>query len=276
MDIKFAPSDFAYLHADCPRCSYRKMRFGVTRPSGAFPGLFNALDREWRSQFNVRTHMQSLKGVPLGLLHTHPVKRTVSGTGANGVRWNITGTPDGVLEFDDGTWGVLDLKVSGAAAERMALTYAPQLHAYALMLAQPVSWLGLMVARVTLSAPVHYDIVPIEYNPERFMAYLDALLDRAAGPLPEPDPDCPYCAAQRYVDPPLAPVTVPMGQDREALTHHLTAEELSERVYQPFTDLSMTRTAELKSPKKASKSAQAAASKPTNPAPRKALIGGRD
>lgn len=139
---------------------------------------------------------------------------------------------DGIVKFDDETFGVIDFKTS--SSQKTASTYARQLHAYMHAIENPsrnseliagkVSDMGLVVytpkdfhtpvnADGRLSAALLGDLtyVPVERDDEEFTRFLGEILDvltlPEAPPAPKPirkrpgvHSSCPYCQFLWYAE----------------------------------------------------------------------------
>ncbi len=116
-----------------------------------------------------------------------------------------------VVEFDDGSYGVIDFKTSSTRAEHIPL-YSRQLHAYAYALEHPapghlalgpITRLGLLIFEpgrfvhlagetAHLSGPLTW--VELPRDDAAFLDFLGQVVAVLAQPTPpEPAPDCPWC-----------------------------------------------------------------------------------
>ena len=154
-EFKLSPSDFSFLWEECKCCFYLKVSRGFDRPRTAFPKIFGTIDAAMTACYDgMRTEAISSR-MPRGIVRfgqkwvrSHPID-----VGLGSPTCYIAGRFDSVAEFDDGTYGVIDFKTSGARGDQLAL-YGRQLHAYAYALEHPapgqlalapISRLGLLV-----------------------------------------------------------------------------------------------------------------------------------
>jgi hypothetical protein len=125
----------------------------------------------------------------------------------------VAGRFDSVLEFDDGTFGLLDFKTIEPKPAYLA-NYARQLHAYAHALENagpggmslaPISKLGLFCLDPAEFGPNEgrgYSLrcrpswIEFQRDDSTFMSFIEQLLDVLD--LPEPPPPSPTCGFCRY------------------------------------------------------------------------------
>jgi len=124
---------------------------------------------------------------------------------------SITGRFDIVVEFDDGTYGVIDFK-TGNPRKEYARFYSRQLHAYAYALEHPapgflglfpVSKLGLLYFHpsktsqvstdwLSYDAEIHW--IEVVKDEEGFLGFVDEVLNVLESPeVPPPSPGCQWC-----------------------------------------------------------------------------------
>ncbi len=208
-----SPSDFSFLWEECKRCFYLKLVRKFNRPSSPFPNIFGIIDREMRAYFMWKETSAMTPDLPPGLMifgekwvHSAPIH--LDGHPAT---CSIRGKLDAVLQFEDGSYGVIDFKTSDIKAVSLQL-YARQLRAYAYALEHPapgkftlspISHMGLLAftpetytaegtTRSTLSGTLKWHA--IQRNDEAFLSFLDEVLTVLE--LPEPpaaDPGCEWC-----------------------------------------------------------------------------------
>ena len=123
----------------------------------------------------------------------------------------IRGKLDGIIAFDNGTYGVVDFKTSKPTKKHRDF-YFRQLNAYAYCLqnagkgkfaVRPVSKLGLLVFEPTLFEYVQagnalfqgsLTWIDVELNPNAFLAHLsDVLKVLERTEAPDASPDCKWC-----------------------------------------------------------------------------------
>lgn len=212
--LKLTPSSLAY-GLDCPRCFYLQARRGLAQPRMPFPRVFEKYHKALQDYFTGRCPSHLAPTLPTGQC----VARETWTESAPIVRPGHEATPvffkgrlDHLLQFDDGTYGIVDYKtVEIGMLDRRR--YAWQLHAYAWSLEQAapgavrigkISRLGLLCLEpVRLSSYAHGESAEAELRPvwveverrdDAFGAFLDrviGLLERAM--VPAPSASCPTC-----------------------------------------------------------------------------------
>ncbi len=210
---KLTPSDFAFLWEECKRCFYLKVAKGFSRPRPIMPKIFTLIDGQMKSYFSGRRTESINPELPKGVVHlgekwvqSNPIsvpKRTST--------CFIRGKFDTVVQFDDGSYGVIDFKTSHTKSEHIPL-YSRQLHAYALALENaaegklslsPVSKLGLLVyepakfsstEEVALSLEGKLSWIEIPRDDSGFLDFLGKVLSILESPSPpERAPKCEWC-----------------------------------------------------------------------------------
>lgn len=212
-NYKLSPSDFAFLWEECKRCFYLKIAAGFNRPPGPFPSIFGVIDREMRNFFMWKETDVMSPDLPPGLMifgekwvESAPIQLP-----GHSATCYIKGKLDAILQFEDGSYGVVDFKTSDIKAAHIRL-YSRQLRAYAYALEHPspgkfelspISAMGLLaftpttyaseaVGTSTLSGTLRWH--EIKRNDSSFMNFLDEVLTVLELPEPpDPDPKCVWC-----------------------------------------------------------------------------------
>jgi hypothetical protein len=208
---KLSPSDFAFLWEECKRCFYLKVKMGFIRPRSIMPKIFIKIDGLMKKKYADQRTESIASGLPNGKV-------------LSGEKWiqseiisrpsgscYIVGKPDTLLEFDDGTFGIIDFKTSETKPEHVSL-YGRQLHAYAYALEnnavgkphyKPISKLGLLVYEPSMlyvnengivSLQGSMDWIEITRDDNSFMSFLDEMLSvlNQSTP-PGGSPACEWC-----------------------------------------------------------------------------------
>ena len=135
-----APSDFAFLWDECPRCFYLKVVRKERRPRMPFPKVFGTIDRAMKAFYMGQRSEAVAAVMPRGVIGQSD--RWVKSAGltipGSPVVSEIRGSLDALIQCDDGSVGVVDFKTAEPNVDHVA-TYSRQLHAYALALEQPFS-----------------------------------------------------------------------------------------------------------------------------------------
>lgn len=216
--IKLSPSELTFLWDECPRCFYLKHIHGINRPAAPFPSIFGAIDRLMKAQFAGHPASELDASLPPGIvtvteqwLESLPI--TLPG---HTLSCFIRGKLDAILEFEDGSYGVVDFKTSAPNAGQIPF-YSRQLHAYAYALEHPspgrvsrspISSLGLYVEtpHATLAASsgqisFHFRSTWLEipFQESGFLNFLGQVLTLLEQPEPPPaSENCDYCQYRQH------------------------------------------------------------------------------
>ena len=214
---KLSPSDLTFLWDECPRCFYLKVVHGYTRPASAFPRIFSRIDQLMKAFFQDLPTADISPSLPEGFVRFGDrwvVSQPIQLPG-HAQSTYIKGRFDSVVEFADGSFGVVDFKTSQPRQEHVAF-YSRQLHAYAyalenpaekaLMLA-PISRLGLLCVepmdmnRVAADRLAYLGEISWLECPKDEAGFLD-FIERVVSMLedPQPPPPAENCAYCQYRD----------------------------------------------------------------------------
>src|SRR5215218_3568453 len=144
-----APSDLTFVLHECPRCFWMMVTGARRRPQSPMPGVFTRLDRIQRNYFDGRKASEVHPSLASGRLDCSDLKIASSPLTLedSDCTLRIRGAIDALIEFDDGTYGIIDFKTSSPGDAAKA-HYGLQLHAYALALEQ-ADWLHRACTPVT-------------------------------------------------------------------------------------------------------------------------------
>ena len=204
---KLSPSDFKYLYEDCKHCYYQKVKHNIALPSIGMPGVFmkmnsllqNAIIGMDLKEINSKLPSGKIE-VKEGFLKSKPIPP--SNDCIIGGRFDIAS------KLDDGTYSVIDFKITDPTDEKIQKFFA-QLHAYKFALENPsygepkkVSKMGIVAINpeeiafpgnnvVFKSKPQWFEI---EEDMDRFYAFISEVSDLLNGPVPKENPDtCKWC-----------------------------------------------------------------------------------
>jgi len=212
--FKLSPSDFSFLYEGCKRCFYLKVVRKITQPSIPLPAVFSKIAVLLKDHYTGKHTNELHPALPPGVVkygeqrvQSEPIR--VPGHDATCF---INGRFDIVVDFADGSYGVIDFK-TGNPKEEYADLYGRQLHAYAYALEHPargalhlspVTKLGLLYfypSRIHqqriegLSYEADITWIKIEKDEQRFLQFLDEVLAILESPHPPPpSPGCLWCA----------------------------------------------------------------------------------
>lgn len=203
--LRLVPSSFAYLWRECKRCYYLEIH-GYPRPRAPFPSIFGKIDSIMKTQHDgKRTEELKIEGLAPGTFRFARAKVEFRDT-IQDREIVLPGKTDMLVDFDDGTLGIIDFK-TGNNATRDADVYWPQLMSYAMALEQsgdkPVSTIGILnlspdagvlgKTKSELWLKCARTWSPLGIDRQRFAAFLDEVVGAMSGPLPEAEEGCPYC-----------------------------------------------------------------------------------
>ena len=215
---KLSPSDLTFLWNGCKHCFYLKVKHNISY-RGGFPSIFGKMSNLTSNYYHERSSQIISPDLPAGRLilkekfvRAEPI--SVPGLTAEAY---ISGRFDAVIEFEDGSYGVVDYKTSDAKKEH-AEFYSVQLSAYAYALENPapkglslspISRLGLFVVtpdRFELSAGNEMVFVnrttwvDVPRDDENFLTLISEVLSvLETDHPPEPSQDCPLCSYRSQI-----------------------------------------------------------------------------
>ena len=126
-------------------------------------------------------------------------------------RWRIKGKYDLVVEYENGTVGLIDCKVTTSAMDDAKVAhYQPQLEAYCYALENPldrkavaVAHSGLMMWKVSGASQdasgnnafnTESAFLMVPRDPEGFQTFIEEVIAVLDGHIPDSDSRCKYCA----------------------------------------------------------------------------------
>src|SRR5271157_1687692 len=151
---KISPSDLTFSWDGCKYCFYLKVKHNIAL-RGIFPGIFTKMGN-LTSEFYLGQPTSAISpSLPSGVVKLREkfVKSTPISVLGSKSQCYINGRFDAMIEFDDGSYGIIDYKTSEAKDEQAAF-YSRQLSAYAYALEHPapnalglspISRLGLFI-----------------------------------------------------------------------------------------------------------------------------------
>lgn len=203
-----SPSDLTFSWDNCHRCLWLYYNHGFKAPS-FFP-LVGELSALQEGHFNKADSTKLHPEIPAGRVIGHGdwVKSIPIPFNGSPSPYSIRGKYDLLMEFDDGTYGIIDCKFQGRDSNKSEF-YSPQLEAYAFALENPVSGsakevsvLGLLVwsPRRPVGDPdsgFHLELnsswYPIKRDPAALERRLSQFIAMISGPTPNPKENCDLC-----------------------------------------------------------------------------------
>jgi len=172
VSIKLSPSDLTFLWDECPRCFYLKVALGINRPPVPFPSIFGNIDLLMKRLFTDKDTAELSPSLPSGKVlfsgkwvESAPIRLPGSAQSCY-----IRGIFDSVLQFDDGSYAVVDFKTSEPNPKHVGF-YGRQLRAYAYALEHPA--LGkLALAPITRLGLLCVEPIDIDRDEQRRIRYV--------------------------------------------------------------------------------------------------------
>ncbi len=203
---KISPSDLTFNLSNCPRCLWLKYAENLTAPM-TMPIVGDLAELQEKYYIGKPASVIS-PDLPEGTIARHGgwvASKKLVNEGEE-TEYMINGKYDLVIEFTDGTIGIVDCKFSAKDTNKSEF-YRPQLEAYAYAMENPaegdsekVSVLGLMVwslpASLTGEEPgvnVNTSWQPVERDPSKFDSTIKKLLKVIEGPKPATVDNCNNC-----------------------------------------------------------------------------------
>jgi len=214
---KLSPSDFAFLWKECKRCFYLKVVRNYHRPFTPLPKIFIKIDGLMKEFFEDKSTAEISSDLPPGVVkfgEKWVESQPIIIPGHNSQCY-IRGKFDTVVEFEDGSYGVIDFKTSEAQSAHIQL-YTRQLHAYAYALENPapgklslspITKLGLLCVEPTriyresdgrISYSGEATWIECPRNDDQFLDFIGQVLSVLEQP--EPPPPAPSCGWCEYRD----------------------------------------------------------------------------
>ena len=202
---KLSPSDFAYLWEDCKYCYYQKIKNGISY-SGIFPAMFGKINGLLQSSIMGMDISDIIPGHPSGIVTVEEGflrSKIIPGTNVY-----LSGRFDILTKLTDGSYGLIDFKITTPDEEKILKKYTSQLHAYKFALENPtegspikISTMGavsihpdemkLVNGRVQFTATPTYH--PIKENMDEFLKLMKEISDFLNGPAPAEGENCSLC-----------------------------------------------------------------------------------
>jgi hypothetical protein len=151
---KLSPSDLTFSWDECKYCFYMKVKHNLVLRS-TFPGMFGKMANLTSEFYMGKPSLEISQSLPAGIVKYREkfVKSSLISIPGAVSKCYINGRFDAVIEFEDGSYGIVDYKTSEAREEQVAF-YSRQLTAYAYALEnpapgalglRPISKLGLFI-----------------------------------------------------------------------------------------------------------------------------------
>jgi len=206
-----SPSDLTFTYGQCKRCFWLKYNKGISTPG--FMPLVGPMSAFQEARYRGKSSTTLDPQLSPGLIARFGEGVESTPIRINGLetKWRIKGKFDLVIEYRNGTVGLVDCKVTtGEINDEKVTHYLPQLEAYCFALENPAVNLPLTVAHSGLmmwkideatqdeeannyfSTESAFLMVPRQ--PEWFQNFIAEVISVLEGPLPEADDKCKNCS----------------------------------------------------------------------------------
>jgi len=209
--FKLSPSDFKYLWEECPHCFYQKVHYNIRQPSIGISSIFTRMSGMLQKNIQGINIQELVPEAPSGkfVLDEGFLKSKPLPSGKS----YINGRFDLLVRFDDGTHGVIDVKMTDSKDEDLD-KFNRQLHAYKYALENPaekdpvtISKVGLIIVSPTDIRPhqghLYYKAKPvwkeIPVNMDSFFSFISEVEKLLEGPVSEPTSTCQWCVYKSVV-----------------------------------------------------------------------------
>ena len=202
---KLSPSDFRYLYEDCKHCYYQKVKHNITLPSIGIPGVFTKMNALFQNTLVGMDLKEINSDLPAGKIQV--AEGYLKSIAIPNTDCYISGRFDFLSKLDDGTYSVIDFKISDPSEEK-AQKFSNQLHAYKFALENPaqgepkkISKMGLViVAPESIDFPAE-DVIfkakpqwfEIKEDMDGFYKLIKDISDLLNGSTPPENPNCAWC-----------------------------------------------------------------------------------
>ena len=205
---RISPSDLTFGWSGCRKCFWIRYADGVSH-QGPFPGIVTSLSAKQEAYYKDKHSHDFSPTLPSGNVHStgKMLESTPILVNGEATPFTLGGKYDFLLEYDKGTYGIIDTKVvsKGDKAE----FYWPQLAAYDYILSNPkqgtartCETLGLLVWEIRNVSPGEGDeyrvgfnaaYEPVEVNPSKFESFISEVVSVLMGPMPDSAEKCSNC-----------------------------------------------------------------------------------
>lgn len=205
---KLSPSDFRYLWEDCKYCFYQKVKNSVILPSIGIPGVFmkmNSLLQNAIMGLNFKNINPDLPSGTIEVKEGYISSKLIPPDN----KCYISGKFDVLSKLDDGTYSVVDFKISDPKEEK-ASKFRWQLHAYKQAIENPYKF-GVTPKKISIMGVVIVAPETIEFKDGKimfsskpqwfqikedmngFFDFIKEVTILLEGPLPSPTESCKWC-----------------------------------------------------------------------------------
>lgn len=204
-NYKLSPSDFAYLYEECKYCYYQKIKNGISY-SGPFPAMFGRINKLLQDSIMGKNLQEIIPDLPSGVINIQEgFIRSVVVPGTNVF---LSGRFDILTLLDDGTYAIIDFKITAPDDEKLLKKYTSQLHAYKFALENPAEGNPIKISKmgavsvnpdemrlesgkiIFTTTPTYH---PIEENMDGFLTLMSDISELLDGETPQKAEACGLC-----------------------------------------------------------------------------------
>lgn len=216
---RLTPSDFGYLYTECKHCYYQKVKHGLS-VSGAFPSMFTRINSLLQNSIMGMDLADIHPSFPSGLIESQ--EGGIKSVPIN-VNYYLTGRYDILVRMDDGTYTLIDFKITSPEEESIQKKYSTQLHAYKYGLENPangkdpitISRMGVISVNPeemkVIDGKIVFTTLPtwheVKIDMDSFYSLVNEIAALLDGDLPEPSEKCKLCKYRNYFLTPSMEVT---------------------------------------------------------------------
>lgn len=209
---KLSPSDFAYLWEECKFCYYQKVKLGISH-SGVFPAMFGRINKLLQDSVIGKNLQEISAQMPSGIIDKQ--EGFIKSVQIPGTSCYLNGRYDLLIKLDDGTFAIIDFKITTPDEEQILKKYATQLHAYKYALENPadgnpvkISKLGIVSVHPNEMELIDEKIVftstptwhPITEDMDSFIGMIKEINLVLNGQLPKASETCKLCIYRSHFE----------------------------------------------------------------------------
>ena len=206
-----SPSDLTFTYGECKRCFWLKYNKGISTPG--FMPLVGPMSAMQEACYRGKPSSALDSQLPAGTISRYGEAVESAPIVINGeeTRWRIKGKYDLVVEYENGSVGLIDCKVTTSAMDDAKVAhYQPQLEAYCYALENPldrkavaVAHSGLMMWKVAGASQdasgnnafnTESAFLMVPRDPEGFQTFIEEVIAVLDGDLPESNSKCKNCS----------------------------------------------------------------------------------
>lgn len=207
---KLSPSDFGYLWVDCKFCYVQKVKNGIYSP-GIFPSMFGRINKLLQTSIMNQNLKSVHPDLPSGIISVQ--EGFLKSILVPGTDCYIQGRFDILTKLDDGTYTVIDFKITSPDEEKLLERYSSQLHAYKFALENPAEGKPIKVSKMGIvsvnpeemkmvNGKIVFTAVPryheVKEDMENFHSLISDVSEVLNGELPKTGETCLLCKYRAY------------------------------------------------------------------------------